>query len=274
MGSPEQPTLIERFVRLIPLKYPLAALAWTIILGPVGFRLVNYLSTGTSPFGSPNPLNEIFGLLLTFYVYYIVGYLRLKVVAAESQIAPIMSGGEGTYDSLFGRLTSNIPIILLATFLDALAILVTDAGSSLPLQIYNRINQFILFVAFATVIWEYSVSSWSLHRLGETQLRLKSFLENRFLGASAIGNLALSLTIAYLGGLLLFFFDASTFLSILTPQFIAFILVFLGLGVVMFFLPLNSVHRKMQREKTDRKRELNQQFLAVVEARQIRSHDG
>lgn len=37
------------------------------------------------------------------------------------------------------------------------------------------------------------------------------------MGARSIGNVALSLTIAYLGGLLLFFLDSSTFLPVGSP---------------------------------------------------------
>jgi hypothetical protein len=275
MATPEKPSLIERFVQLIPLRYPLAALVWTIILDPLGFRLAMYLQSGATsfPIMSPSPANEIFGTLLAFYLYSIVRYLRLRVIAAEPLISPVMSGGEAAYHSVFGRLTSNRPIVLLALILEALALPTTSTmlGFSV-LSAYSLSTQFVVLLAFACFIWEYSVSSWGLHKLGQSQLRLKSFLEDRFMGARSIGNVALSLTLAYLGGLVLFFLDSATFLPVTTnPGFESFFLVLLAFGIIMFFLPLNSVHKKMQAEKTDRQRELSHQFLEIKEASQVHS---
>jgi ABC-type multidrug transport system fused ATPase/permease subunit len=103
-----------------------------------------------------------------------------------------------------------------------------------------------------------------MHRLGQSELRLKSFLEDRFMGARPIGNVALSSTIAYLGGLLILAFQLDTFLPIFTNiSFQLFFTVLLILGIVMFFLPLNSVHRKMQSEKRNHQKELGKMFLSI-----------
>lgn len=263
MAIPEKPTPVERFIQLIPLRYPLAVLAWTIILGPVGYRLANFLQTGVSPFQFPSPYNEFFGLTLTFYLFYIIRYLRLRVVRAEPRIIPIVQDGEKAYHSFFGRLSDARPVILLGIVLEILALLAGGINPSFSvLTIYNITTQFILLLSFATLIWEYSISSWGLHELGRSQLRLKSFLEDRFMGARSIGNVALSLTLAYLGGLILFLLDSATFLP-LSPGLLGFFLILLGLGVGMFFLPLNSVHGKMQAEKAEQQRTLGHQFLAM-----------
>ncbi|OLE74764.1 hypothetical protein AUG19_07485 [archaeon 13_1_20CM_2_54_9] len=50
MGIPEKSTLIERFVQLIPLRCPLAALAWAIILGTPGYRLFEYIDHSSTGF--------------------------------------------------------------------------------------------------------------------------------------------------------------------------------------------------------------------------------
>ena len=265
MAVPEKPSPIEKFVQLIPLRYPLAAIAWTIILGPIGFRIANYLQSGATPFQSPNPVNEILGVLLGFYLYYIVRYLRLKVVAAEPQIAPILSGGEAAYHSAFGHFSNTRAIIILAVILEALALPVTNQGRTLSiLSSYEVITQVILILALATLIWEYSAASWGLHKLGRSPLRLKSFLEDRFMGARSIGNVALSLTGAYLGGFLLFFLDSATFLKVTTDINLAsFYIILFALGVLMFFLPLNSIHRKMQEQKKLNQRDLGRQLVTI-----------
>jgi hypothetical protein len=268
MAMIEKPTPIERFVQLIPLRYPLAALAWTIIVGPVGFRVANYIQSGATPFQSPNPINEILGTLLIFYLYYTVRYLRLRIVKAERQITPIVSGGESEYDAIFGRVNSSRSIVLLTVVFEILALLVTSENLSLSaVTVYSKIDQVLLILAFSTLVWEYAISSWGLHKLGQSQLKLKSFLEDRFMGARSIGNVALSLTVAYLGGLLLFFLDSATFLPVTTNLgFASFYLILLALGVVMFFLPLNSIHKKMQIEKADNQRELGRQLLTIKQS--------
>ncbi len=77
------------------------------------------------------------------------------------------------------------------------------------------------------------------------------------MGAKPMGSLALSLTIAYFGGLLL----STLLLSTILPSSIAstaILIATLLLGVALFFLPLNSVHAKMQVEK----RRLMQEVVA------------
>src|SRR5207245_295993 len=63
----ENATLIERFVKLIPLPYPLAALVWSAVLtGPV-FDAIAYLTTGATPVSLaslPNAASEFSSPLL------------------------------------------------------------------------------------------------------------------------------------------------------------------------------------------------------------------
>ena len=110
-----------------------------------------------------------------------------------------------------------------------------------------------------TYLWEFAIASWGLHKLGGSSLRLGSFLEDRMMGSKPMGNLALSLTAAYFGGLLLTFLLLSTFLpsSIFgNVMLVAFIL----LGIALFFLPLNSIHAKMQAEKHRLMREIGSRY--------------
>ncbi len=252
MSGPHKPTLIEKFVQLIPVRYPLALLAWVIILDPVGFGLANYLQTGASPFYFPALVNAFFGFLLNLYLFYVVRFLRLRVANSERVISPILSGGEAEYHSVFGRLSSSLPVIVLTLFLEGLTAIATNYldFSFTIMHVYNQITRVFLLLAFSTLIWEYCVSSWGLHRLGGSRLNLKSFMEDRFMGTRSMGNLALSLTTTYLAGLLLFFLDSATFIKF-SLEFGSFFLILLGLGVVMFFLPLNSLHAKMQTNKLD-----------------------
>lgn len=114
-------------------------------------------------------------------------------------------------------------------------------------------------LAFSTYLWEFAIASLGLHKLGGSSLKLGPFLEDRMMGAKPIGNLALSLTVAYFGGLLLVFLLVSTFLpSSIQGQ--AIFSTFPLLGVALFFLPLNSIHARMQAEKRRLQREIGARY--------------
>lgn len=272
--SLESPTPVEKFVQIIPLEYPLALLIWTIVLGPLSFSIVQYLQSGTL-FYFPAPLNAALGSVLFFYGFYSSRYVRLKVLAAESSVSPIISGGDTSYRSLFGRVTSARSIAVLVVVLEALAFLATLPGRvvsiNTPLDLFTQV---LIITTFATLLWEYAAASWGLHKLGESQLRLKSFLEDRFMGARPIGNLSLSLTLAYLGGLLFFFADTLTFLPVTTtPALFSFYLILLALGIIMFFLPLNSLHKRMQAEKSAHQKEIGVKLSGLLQSNTTGSSD-
>ena len=271
MDIPEKPTPIERFVQLIPLRYPLAALVWVVILGPVYYGL-RLSSEWSEPLYFPSPINAFLGGLLFLYLFIMVRYVRASVAAAEPSVTQIMVEGERAYNSIFGRVSNTGSMILLAVILEALAFISTLPVRSLSIiSGLDVLTQVILIVAFASLIWEYSISSWGLHKVGSSHLKLKSFLEDRFMGARTIGNMALSLTAVFLVGLALFFPDTATFLPVLTPPFELFYLTLLAVGVVLFFLPLNSLHKKMQAEKAEHQHELGLQFLAIKQSNQNNS---
>ena len=277
-SSLDRPTPVERFVRIIPLRYPLALLIWTIVLGPLSFSIVQYAQSGTL-FYFPAPLNAALGSVLFFYGFYSSRYVRLKVLAAESSVSPIVSGGDTRYRSLFGRVTSTRSIAILAVVLEVIAFLSTLQGRVVSINTaLDLITQVLIITTFSTLLWEYAAASWGLHMLGESQLRLKSFLEDRFMGARPVGNLSLSLTIAYLGGLLFFFLDTLTFLDLRTTlalfSFFAFYIILLALGIIMFFLPLNSLHKRMQTEKSAHQKEQGLKLSRLLCSNASTSNDG
>ena len=260
----EKPTLVERFVSLIPLPYPVAAIIWSAILptGPI-FLGIQYLATGTLPFSSINLPSTFLNFLLPLYLLLIVRYVRLRVVASEAQIAPRLSGGERDYYRAFGRMTQTAPVVILAAILGIATLSLYASLGVLPaipsIIVLNIIVVYLNVLGFTTYLWEFAIASWGLHKLGGSSLRLGSFLEDRMMGSKPMGNLALSLTAAYFGGLLLTILLLSTFLpsSIIgNLMFVAFLL----LGIALFFLPLNSIHAKMQSEKLRLIREIGSRY--------------
>lgn len=265
MNRPEKPTLIEEIVRLIPVRYPIAALIWAGIIGTPVYHLMEYLDHGTTSF-SLDPVHlfsDLLFLLVPFYAFIAVPYLRKKVTNAESSIVPLLPQGESAYDMFFGRMSENLPVLVLTAILFIIAFPLADPSfhlSILPVELL--FSTFINSLAIATLMWEYASISWGLHKLGESQLQLRPFLEDRMRGLGPIGNVSLSSTVVYLLGVffvvLLF---PSSFLTQTAYQLVA--SYFLLLGIVMFFLPLNSVHKKMQAEKMRNQRELTVRFLSI-----------
>lgn len=260
----EKPTLIERFVKLIPLPYPLAALIWSAVLpSSAGGYVIHYLSTGTTPLSLAYLPNAILNLLLPFYLFMIVRFMRLRVVASEAPIAARLTGGEQTYHRAFGRMTQTAPVLLMTAALGTLILAIYASSGVLSFDpvsiIFNIIVVYLNVLAFSTYFWEFATASLGLHNLGGSSLKLGSFQEDRMMGTKSMGNLALSMTIAYYGGLFLTSELLSTFLpSSLSSS--ALFIAFLLLGVALFFLPLNSIHAKMQAEKRRLLREIGARY--------------
>ena len=260
----EKPTLIERFVKLIPLPYPLAALIWSAVLpSSAGGYAFQYLMTRTTPLSLDYLPTAVLNILLPFYLFMIVRYMRLRVVAAEAPIAARLSGGDRDYHRAFGRMTQTAPVLLLTAVLGTFLITVyASTGILSPALVPIILNAIVVYLntlAFSTYLWEFATASLGLHNLGGSSLRLGPFQEDRMMGVKPIGNLALTMTIAYYGGLLLTNLLLTRFLPSSPPtEALFFVLLLLGVG--LFFLPLNSIHAKMQAEKRGILREIGARY--------------
>lgn len=100
-----------------------------------------------------------------------------------------MLGGETAYHSAFGRVSNTLATCHSCRnpFSSSPSAAIPDIHLSI-LVVENFIALFINTLAIATLLWAYTVSSWGLHRLGESQIKLKFFLEDRMMGAKPIGN--------------------------------------------------------------------------------------
>ena len=184
-------------------------------------------------------------------------------MASEAPIAARLSGGSENYQRAFGRMTQTTPAVILAGILGTVVLGLYASLGVLPaipwVIVLNIIVVFLNVLAFMTYFWEFAMASWGLHRLGGSSLRLGSFLEDRMMGSKPMGNLALSLTAAYFGGLLNTMLLLSTFLPSSLLGTLMF-LIFLFLGIALFFVPLNSIHSKMQAEKRRLIREIGSRY--------------
>ena len=260
----EKPTLLERFVALIPLPYPWAALIWSLVLpSGLGFDLISYLGSGSAPISIDTIPNIVLNLLFIFYAFIMIRYMRMRVVATETRISARLEGGPEDYHRAFGRMTQTLPVLVMTAVFGTLILAGRASGGGLPsnpfLILTNVIVVYLGSLAFSTYFWEFAVASWGLHKLGGSSLKLGSFLEDRMMGARPMGNLALSLAVAYFGGVLF----AALLFSTISPATLANqwpFIVFLLLGVAFFILPLNSIHTEMQAEKRKLLQEINARY--------------
>ena len=263
-GAIEEPTLLERFVALIPLPYPWAALVWSVVLpSGLGFDLLSYLGTGSAPVSFDTLPNIVLNLLFVLYALIMIRYMRQRVVDTEARISPRIEGGTEGYRRAFGRMTQTLPVLVMTAVFGTLILAGRVFGGGLSLNplliLANVIVIYLGSIAFSTYFWEFAVASWGLHRLGVSSLKLGSFLDDRMMGARPMGNLALSLAVAYFGGTLI----TALLFSTISPPTLANqwpFIVFLLLGVAFFILPLNSIHARMQSEKRRLLREIGARY--------------
>jgi hypothetical protein len=156
---PERQTPIERLVGLLPLRYSLASLAWAVIMGPLGYRVAESIQYGSLQ--APRLYDEFLGSLVIFYLFYIVRYLRLRVVTSEPLIAPVLAGGEEAYHSAFGKLGDSRFMIVLAAILEVPAFIATSSMMGFStLGAYNLVTQLVVILALACL------SGFTLSRVG------------------------------------------------------------------------------------------------------------
>ena len=119
------------------------------------------------------------------------------------------------------------------------------------LPFYNLSQSFILSVAFiywnfiiGTFLWVFSFSMFKIRGIGKMDLNLKPFSEDRTLGLRPFGRTSLDLTGLYLL-LISLILIPQTFLINVAGPVLVFGLCLLAMGVIVFFLPLMGLHRKL-----------------------------
>jgi len=252
LPGPEETTLFERLVEHVRVPYPIACLLLALVPG--------YAS---SNFGE-STLDWILWTILAFYMFYVIRYMRLKVVRAESELLPLCPNGEETFHKAFGRVAQRKSQVLLWLLVGSISILYFfrlfrfTGGVYLSLTVAT-ISLFA--VAWGTVFWVYFSSIYGLHVLGQEPLNLKDFREDATLGVRPLGYLSLHLAFVYLSVIALGALATSFFPDLFTT---ASLLAFVIIGGALFFLPLRSMHRTMQKQRVREHSSIRSQFRELV----------
>ncbi len=204
---------------------------------------------------------------LIFYQLYMIRYMRLKLVTTESVLMPLSPQGEETLHKAFGRVSNTRPIVLMTVAPLIVVLVVSFPGlqrsQGLSYTLYTVASYVMFSLTIGPFIWVYIASLWGLHTFGKEPLKLKPLHEDPMLGVRPTGSLSLSLVSVFFGGTIV-----STVAQIISPSpsYIPTSIWFTVLGAAMFFLPLNSIHRRMQQEKQREQASVRSQFNALTDA--------
>lgn len=273
--GPEKPTLVERVVDLFPVPYWLGALILSAMIGVPGMLLGRYIDTRNinttlslfgKNFGWQNVVTfSLANFVMPFYALIGIAYMRSKIVGTEPHLAVLAPDGKKTLKRVFESVSRLWPAIILAIPLAAVS-LVSFPGQSEhiagPLSSVVKVVGFsFAILSYGTFVWVYISSIRGLYNLGKEPLKLVSYYEDLHLGLKPFGSLSLRLTLVYFVGIGLVFLS---FLSVPTILDIA-LLVLIALGVIMFFLPLRTLHHKMCEEKRLAHKALNKHFKIIAD---------
>ena len=256
--GPERPTLTEWVIGFLPLPFVVGSLLLALLFGLPASFLGVFLDTGNLD-AILRLLPPVEGGLLVLVLIVDVSvyvsiplatrYMRRQVVKAKEAISPLLPQGEETYLRVFGRISSfGPPLLIVAAFI---VFLLLQPETVLPpgsFSILLSLPQIFLFFPFlGAFIWIYVRSTLGIYQLGRGSLRMKSYVQDPVLGLRPLGSLSFALAWPYLATLGIAALWIS--LGVPGPGVLLFIVAFVIVGVVMFFLPLYEVHRRMVRER-------------------------
>ena len=257
--GPHRPTLTEWLIGFLPLPFVVGSLLLALLFGFPRVFLAVFLDTGNLdailaqfPPGEGGLL--VLVLIVDVSVYLSVPlatrYMRRQVVKAKEAISPLLPQGEETYLRVFGRISSFWPPLLIAAaFIGFFGFLLLLPGTVLPTGPFSIILSlpqiFLFFPILGAFVWVYVRSTLGIYQLGLGSLRMKSYPQDPVLGLRPLGSLSFALAWPYLATLGI----VALWISLGVGPDILFVVALLIVGVVLFFLPLYEVHRRMVRER-------------------------
>jgi hypothetical protein len=289
-------SLFERLVSIIPAPYAVGCLLLTIILGIPGTLLTRYIDsfdfaqtvsipgivTGSEGYWRAVTFYWVITyLIFFFYLFYFIKYFRLRLVSAEVKLAPLLQEGKEACTRAF-RIIPSRSGALAATAIIAVSfapsvyrMLATSLGPFSAVHVV--ISQSILDFAGGTGIWLFFSSIWSLHKLSKEPMKLKSSSEDSLFGFGPIGSISLALVIIYFGALGLRGLGILASGVETTPTVInlAFELILMIFGFIVFLITIDAFHKKMVEQKElERSRLLEQRKRINDSSMNDRSRNG
>lgn len=290
--GPHSSSILEQGLNSLHLPYSLACALFAILIGPIGQFIALVLDThnistaandsfGIAFSGVPYPtfpvavLANLAFLLLLFSGLYLIRYVRVAIVNAEQDLAPLQPEGEDMYDHVFRWLSIrsfpvllSLPFFLFSIYYLYYSLIPQGSGFGITYLAYVIIASTFSALAFSTFIWTFATALLGLYNFGKRPLKLKPYINDRMLGLGPVGSLSLALTRSYfLAALLLAF----TVLISPDPASLALTIAIIVMGILFFFLPLKTCHDKLSDAKSKIHGEISDELSALMRTRDDRS---
>jgi len=141
------------------------------------------------------------------------------------------------------------PLLLMSILAGALSLLNGVPNPALVFQEHTLAVSYLLLI-LSYFIWVYGNSMLAIYRMGKLPLQLKPYTEDRTMGLRPFGTASLQLTSVY-GVFPVSILLVSIALSNLTLSDLVIVTGMILAGFALFFLPLLSIHRKLQQAKSN-----------------------
>ncbi len=273
-----RPTLIERLNSLLPIPYFLSTLLIAALMGPLGYYIADILtypdlSTTTTAFlaGSLHnyTISQRIGNIvvypgLIFYCGFMLRYMRQRIIRIEQDLVQGSPDWENTIKKAFSGISRTLPALAftLVFALLTLPFIILQLSSNQGISQLEFAISFPLFLFGAgSFIWMYVSSLYGLYKIGTQPVKLRSHTEDPLMGLGGLGKISLTLTIVFLIAVFLAVYEFTAYATafpILLSVFFSGGLI--AIGVAMFFLPLENIHRRMIKERE----KLRNQNLAAI----------
>ena len=275
LRGPDSPTLAERFVLAFRLPYPVACfLVGFFLFGVLDVALSKYAETANLAPTVAKTLAPVSLLtdLLVAYSFYAPRYMRRRLVETGRALSNLLPDRDADFHRIFAEVAAPRPqvvawMLFLVALLAAFSVpailgtgpspLVFNAGAGTALEfvagVFSIVSLAVATLALSSVVWTFWSISLGIHRFGQAPLALRPYYEDPFLGLKSLGALSLSLAFSYFSFIGLFLLVLSASPGTPTTADVVGVGGFLSglvlLGLVLFFLPLRGLHRRMVDEK-------------------------
>lgn len=209
-------------------------------------------------------LTQLTWTLTLFVVLYLPRPLTARLLAYGESLVPLSSDGDALVKRVFSGLYRVRPvlIVLVPLTLTSVQYLQTQALHTVGLvsNVYLIFSNTLVTLLFSAFIWLYFRGLWALYKLGKEPLSLKSVETDVMFGLRPIGSISFTLFLSYFCVI-----GLSVVGVYISPDPISVSALFILsiLGGAMFFLPLNSFHKRMVLEKRNEERKLYQRLSSV-----------
>ena len=273
--EPGEMTLAERFISAFRLPYVLGCFLFGfVVFGFLNSLLAKYVESASLPMAlqTASSWQYLAEDALFAYSFYAPRYMRTKLWETAHSVEALLPDGRLGFRQAFAGISSARPqvgtwVIFLGGLLLATNVPAILGGPSTivfnldptfsPLEFFSSIFQIVslalVTLALSSVVWTYYSITRGIRRFSSAPLQLRPYYEDSFLGLKPIGSLALSLATVYFGLIALFLLSLLTAPSVPSTADIvgvgSFLFGLIIVGVLNFFTPLRTLHRRMIAEK-------------------------